>query len=146
MDREALNARWPVPSEDEIRRKLSSEAYRVTRQNGTERPFTYKDYKTTAPGLYVDVISGEPLFSSTAKYDSGTGWPSFRSPLPGSGIRERTELDGRVEVRSGGSNAHVRSRTLRMRHERPLTKRVRPPNSSATSLRTAPCPRGSATA
>ena len=60
---------------------LTSEQYRVTQQDGTERPFQNKYWDNKEPGLYVDVVSGEPLFASVDKFDSGTGWPSFTKPL-----------------------------------------------------------------
>ena len=90
--------------------RLSAEQYRVTQQNGTERPFSgaYVDNKDA--GLYVDIVSGEPLFASTDKFESGCGWPSFTRPLAAAEIVEN--LDGshgmrRVEVRSGHADSHL---------------------------------------
>ena len=90
--------------------RLSAEQYRVTQQNGTERPFSgaYVDNKDA--GLYVDIVSGEPLFASTDKFESGCGWPSFTSPLAAAEIVEHLdESHGmrRVEVRSGHADSHL---------------------------------------
>ena len=90
--------------------KLTPEQYRVTQENGTERPFTgeYTDNKT--PGIYVDVVTGEPLFTSRDKFDSGCGWPSFTRPINEAHIVERfDESHGmrRTEVRSKGGDSHL---------------------------------------
>lgn len=90
--------------------RLSAEQYRVTQQNGTERPFSgaYVDNKDA--GLYVDIVSGEPLFASTDKFESGCGWPSFTRPLAAAEIVENLdESHGmrRVEVRSGHADSHL---------------------------------------
>jgi len=69
------------PSDDELRKTLTPEQYRITQKDGTERPFDNKYWDNKEEGIYVDVVSGEPLFSSTDKYVSGTGWPSFTKPL-----------------------------------------------------------------
>ena len=82
----------------------------VTRQGGTERPFHNEYWDNHAEGIYVDVISGEPLFSSTDKYDSGTGWPSFSSPISAHNIEEKTDATlgmERTEVKSTKSDAHL---------------------------------------
>ncbi len=82
----------------------------VTRENGTERPFANEYWDNKAPGIYVDVISGEPLFSSLDKYDSGTGWPSFTRPLePGNIVTREDEslFPPRTEVRSTGADSHL---------------------------------------
>ena len=68
------------PSEKELRMKLSPIQYEVTQNEGTERPFSNESWNNKRAGIYVDVVSGEPLFSSLDKYDSGTGWPSFTKP------------------------------------------------------------------
>ncbi|QPM91554.1 peptide-methionine (R)-S-oxide reductase MsrB [Pseudooceanicola algae] len=96
-------------SDDAIAR-LTPEQYRVTQQNGTERPGTgaYNDNKQS--GLYVDVVSGEPLFASAAKYESGCGWPSFVKPVvPDNVVELRDETHGmvRVEVRSKHGDSHL---------------------------------------
>ena len=98
------------PSEDELRKRLTPLQYKVTRQNGTERAFSneYSDNKRS--GIYVDIISGEPLFSSGDKYDSGTGWPSFTRPLEPGNIVERKDrslFTARTEVRSRHADSHL---------------------------------------
>ncbi|MDK1388599.1 peptide-methionine (R)-S-oxide reductase MsrB [Sinorhizobium sp. 8-89] len=95
---------------DEAVRKLTPEQYRVTQQNGTERPFTgeYTDNKT--PGIYVDIVSGEPLFASADKFDSGCGWPSFTKPIVPANVNElRDNSHGmiRTEVRSVHGDSHL---------------------------------------
>ena len=92
----------------ELRRKLTKEQYYVTKQNGTEAPFRNEYWDNKKPGIYVDVISGEPLFSSLDKFDSGTGWPSFTKPLAKENVVEKTDSSHgmtRVEVRSTKSDA-----------------------------------------
>jgi len=90
--------------------KLTPEQYRVTQQNGTERPFSgvYTDNK--AQGIYVDVVSGEPLFASGDKFDSGCGWPSFTKPIVPANITERHDSSHgmrRTEVRSAHADSHL---------------------------------------
>ena len=94
----------------DLRRRLTKEQYHVTKENGTEAPFRNEYWDNKKAGIYVDVISGEPLFSSLDKFDSGTGWPSFTRPLAKENVVEKT--DGtlgmtRVEVRSTKSDAHL---------------------------------------
>ncbi len=101
---------YPVPDEAELRRRLTPQQYRVVRENGTEPPFDnrYWDYKKV--GIYVDIVSGEPLFSSTDKFDSGTGWPSFTRALsPAHVVELRDSSFGivRTEVRSKQGNSHL---------------------------------------
>lgn len=82
----------------------------VTQKNGTEPPFANAYWDNHAEGIYVDVQSGEPLFSSTDKFDSGTGWPSFTKPLKAENIRENTDVSfgmTRTEVRSAGGDSHL---------------------------------------
>jgi peptide-methionine (R)-S-oxide reductase len=89
---------------------LSPEQYQVTQKNGTERPFTGEYWDNHEPGIYVDVVSGEPLFSSLDKFDSGTGWPSFTRPLEPANIKTKTDrLLGysRTEVRSAAADSHL---------------------------------------
>jgi peptide methionine sulfoxide reductase msrA/msrB len=98
------------PSQDELKKKLTPEQYAVTQQCGTEPPFRNAYWNEKRPGLYVDVVSGEPLFSSLDKFDSGTGWPSFTKPLDGTEIPEvKDESHGmvRVEVRSKQADSHL---------------------------------------
>ncbi|MEY9626230.1 peptide-methionine (R)-S-oxide reductase MsrB [Sinorhizobium fredii] len=95
---------------DEAVRKLTPEQFRVTQQNGTERPFTgeYNDNKN--PGIYVDIVSGEPLFASADKFDSGCGWPSFTKPIVSANVNElRDNSHGmiRTEVRSVHGDSHL---------------------------------------
>ncbi len=97
-------------SDDELRAKLSPTQYEVVRKNGTERPFENAYWNNKQPGIYVDVVSGEPLFSSTDKFDSGTGWPSFTRPLLKERVVEKTDRSygmKRVEVRSKGADSHL---------------------------------------
>jgi methionine-R-sulfoxide reductase len=94
----------------ELKRKLSAEQFKVTQKNGTEQPFKNTYWNNYKPGLYVDVVSGEPLFSSLDKYDSGTGWPSFTRPVRNSGIIEKQDNEYgmvRIEVRSGYADSHL---------------------------------------
>jgi peptide-methionine (R)-S-oxide reductase len=88
---------------------LTSEQYRVTQQDGTERPFQDEYWDNKEPGLYVDVVSGEPLFASVNKFDSGSGWPSFTKPLGPENVVENTDsIHGmtRTEVRSRHGDSH----------------------------------------
>ncbi len=96
-------------SEDAIA-KLTSEQFRVTQENGTERPYTGEYYKNKEPGIYVDIVSGEPLFVSSDKYDSHSGWPSFTKPIVSENVVEiRDESHGmvRTEVRSAHGDSHL---------------------------------------
>jgi peptide-methionine (R)-S-oxide reductase len=89
---------------------LSPDQYRVTQQDGTERPFTGEYLDNKEPGIYVDVVSGEPLFASTAKFDSGSGWPSFTRPISeGFVVEDRDSSHGmiRSEVRSAHGDSHL---------------------------------------
>jgi peptide-methionine (R)-S-oxide reductase len=91
-------------------RKLTPEQYRVTQENGTERPFTGEYHDNKEPGIYVDIISGEPLFASGDKFDSGSGWPSFTKPIEAANVNElRDDSHGmtRTEVRSVHGNNHL---------------------------------------
>lgn len=97
-------------TKEELKKRLSPMEYAVTQENATERPFTgeYDDFYEK--GIYVDVISGEPLFSSTAKYDAGCGWPSFTQPIARKEIKEKADFSHgmhRVEVRSKETDAHL---------------------------------------
>src|ERR1700740_402257 len=83
--------------------RLSREQFRVTQQNGTERPFENAYWDQDEPGIYVDIVSGEPLFSSLDKFDSGCGWPSFTKPVDPENVEERSDNTHgmiRTEVRS----------------------------------------------
>jgi methionine-R-sulfoxide reductase len=94
----------------ELAQKLTPLQYRVTQKEGTEPPFQNEYWDNKAPGIYVDVVSGEVLFSSHDKYDSGTGWPSFTRPLEESNIVTRSDrslLMPRTEVRSREGDSHL---------------------------------------
>jgi len=97
-------------TKDELKEVLTKEQYYVTKKNGTERAFTGPYWDNHEEGLYVDVISGEPLFSSKDKFESGTGWPSFTKPVADKGIVEKKDFGLgmlRTEVRSQSGNAHL---------------------------------------
>ena len=98
------------PSESELRKKLTPLQYEVTQNEGTERPFSNEYWNNKKPGIYVDVVSGEALFSSLDKYDSGTGWPSFSRPLEPDNLTTHTDYKlfmARTEVRSKQANSHL---------------------------------------
>jgi len=98
------------PSDEELRRRLTPMQFKVTRQDGTEPPFNNEYHNNHEPGIYVDIVSGEPLFSSTDKFDSGTGWPSFTRPLEPGNIVEKTDRGFfmvRTEVRSKHADSHL---------------------------------------
>ncbi|OBF25365.1 peptide-methionine (R)-S-oxide reductase MsrB [Mycobacterium sp. ACS4331] len=89
---------------------LSPEQYQVTQRNGTERPFTGEYWDHHEPGIYVDIVSGEPLFSSLDKFDSGCGWPSFTRPVAADNIIEKRDFSHlmiRTEVRSAHGDSHL---------------------------------------
>ncbi len=97
-------------SQNELKQKLTQEQYYVTCQDGTEPPFHNAYWNNHAEGIYVDVISGEPLFSSKDKFDSGTGWPSFTKPISEAAVKEKTDSSlgmDRSEVRGAKSDAHL---------------------------------------
>ena len=99
-----------LPGDAELRERLTPMQYKVTRQDGTEPPFRNEYWDNERPGIYVDVVSGEPLFSSTDKFKSGTGWPSFTRPLVDANIAEATDHKlgyPRTEVRSKGADSHL---------------------------------------
>jgi methionine-R-sulfoxide reductase len=101
---------YSKPSDAELREKLSPEQYKVTQQEGTERPFANAYWNNKQAGIYVDVVSGEPLFSSLDKYDSGTGWPSFTQPLEPENIATHTDRKlfmTRTEARSKHGDSHL---------------------------------------
>jgi peptide-methionine (R)-S-oxide reductase len=90
--------------------KLTPEQYRVTQQNGTEAPFSGEYVNNKAAGIYVDVVSGEPLFASTDKFDSGSGWPSFTRPIENEHVVEHFDDSHgmrRTEVRSSRGDCHL---------------------------------------
>jgi peptide-methionine (R)-S-oxide reductase len=90
--------------------RLSPEQYRVTQQNATEAPGTGAYLKNKEPGIYVDIVSGEPLFASSDKYDSGCGWPSFTKPIEPANVAELQDTSHgmvRTEVRSAHGDSHL---------------------------------------
>lgn len=99
------------PSQDELKKRLSPIQFEVTQNNGTERPFQNEYWDLKKDGIYVDIVSGEPLFSSLDKYDSGTGWPSFTKPLKPENIVLKEDrhflLMVRTEVRSKNADSHL---------------------------------------
>ena len=106
---EQVNTKSDLYTEQELRKKLNPEQYRVVRENGTEPAFQNEYWDNKKPGIYVDIVSGEPLFSSTEKFDSGTGWPSFTIPLARKGtkyVKDRSFGMERVEVRSNSADSH----------------------------------------
>ena len=88
-----------VPSKEVLKARLTPLQYEVTQNNGTEPPFKNAYWNNKKPGIYVDIVSGEPLFSSKDKFDSGTGWPSFTKPLLRENVLE-VPKDGSIDVRS----------------------------------------------
>jgi peptide-methionine (R)-S-oxide reductase len=112
--------------------KLSPEQYRVTQCSGTERPFENQYWDNKEPGIYVDVVSGEPLFASTDKFDSHTGWPSFTRPIETDNvveIHDNSHGMSRVEVRSANGDSHLghvfdRNEVHSMTHSKLLPKFV----------------------
>jgi methionine-R-sulfoxide reductase len=98
------------PSAEELKKKLTPEQYHVTQQCGTEPPFRNEYWDNHRAGIYVDVVSGEPLFTSLDKFDSGSGWPSFTKPIENGHINEKTDRTigmERTEVRGGKSDSHL---------------------------------------
>jgi methionine-R-sulfoxide reductase len=98
------------PTDDELKQSLTPLQYKVTQQEGTEPPYRNEYWDKKEPGIYVDVVSGEPLFSSLDKYDSGTGWPSFTRPIEPDRLTEREDrslMMPRTEVRSRQADSHL---------------------------------------
>ena len=109
----AKDADWqtcPIPTNEELRAQLGEERYKVVRESGTEAPFLNPYWNNKRPGLYVDVVTGEPLFTSIDKFESKSGWPSFTKPLAPDRVTTRTDAShgmARTEVRAGRSDAHL---------------------------------------
>ena len=98
------------PSDAELKKALTPVQYQVTQHEGTERPFQNEYWNNHEAGIYVDIVSGEPLFSSLDKYDSGTGWPSFTKPLELTNVKTKTDRSlfmERTEVRSAHADSHL---------------------------------------
>lgn len=105
-----LSDDYEKPDPEALKRRLDEEQYRVTQACGTEPPFDNAYWNNHREGIYVDVVSGEPLFSSLDKFDSGTGWPSFTRPLMADNVREHRDLSWmmvRTEVRSSHADSHL---------------------------------------
>ncbi len=101
---------YTKPSDAELRKRLTAEQYDVTQHAATESPFHNQYWDNHAAGIYVDIVSGEPLFSSLDKFESGTGWPSFTRPLVASNIKKADDRSlgmDRTEVRSAHANSHL---------------------------------------
>src|SRR3954462_4048766 len=106
----AARRTYVKPNESDLKKELSPLQYEVTQHEATETPFRNQYWDNHEPGIYVDIVSGEPLFSSLDKYDSGTGWPSFTRPLDASNIRTKSDrILGyeRTEVRSAHADSHL---------------------------------------
>ncbi len=104
------NSDYKKPDAVELKKKLTPEQFAVTQQAATEPAFHNKYWDNHAPGIYVDVVSGQPLFSSLDKFDSGCGWPSFTEPLSGTDVVERADNSfgmERTEVRSSVADSHL---------------------------------------
>ena len=107
---EKMNPTKEVPTDAELRKQLTKDQYNVTRGCGTETPFHNAYWDNHRPGIYVDIITGEPLFSSLDKFDSGTGWPSFTKPISADKVTEKKDSSygmERTEVRSMTSESHL---------------------------------------
>lgn len=101
---------YPKPDEESLKKKLTPLQYDVTQKEGTEPPYRNEYWDNKREGIYVDIVSGEPLFSSLDKYDSGTGWPSFTKPLEPANIKEKEDrrlFSSRTEVRSRQGDSHL---------------------------------------
>src|SRR6059036_486429 len=101
---------YTKPNDAELHRTLTKEQYEVTQHEATEPPFHNEYWDNHRPGIYVDVVSGEPLFSSLDKFESGTGWPSFTRPLEASNVTDKTDRSlfmVRTEVRSAHADSHL---------------------------------------
>jgi methionine-R-sulfoxide reductase len=106
----AANQPSTKPSADELKKKLTPEQYHVTQQCGTEPPFRNEYWDNRRAGIYVDVVSGEPLFTSLDKFDSGSGWPSFTKPIDKQNVAEKSDRAfgmERTEVRSSKGDSHL---------------------------------------
>ena len=107
---EKMNPTKAIPTEAELRTKLTKDQYHVTQECGTETPFQNAYWDNHKAGIYVDIITGEPLFTSLDKFDSGTGWPSFTKPISKERVVEKRDSSfgmERTEVRSSKSNSHL---------------------------------------
>ena len=102
--------KYRKPPREELRKKLTPEQFYITQENGTERPFQNEYWDNTKEGIYVDIVSGEPLFSSLDQYDAGCGWPSFTKPIDKEYVQFRKDTSHgiiRTEVRSTSADSHL---------------------------------------
>jgi methionine-R-sulfoxide reductase len=102
--------KYVKPSREDLIERLSPIEYKVTQENSTERPFTHEYNENNEDGIYVDIVSGEPLFSSNDKFDAGCGWPSFTKPVEDENVIEKKDISHgmtRVEVRSKYGDSHL---------------------------------------
>ena len=105
-----MGSKYTRPSDEELKSRLTPLQYEVTQQEGTERPFQNAYHDEKREGIYVDIVSGEPLFSSTDKFDSGTGWPSFYAPLAEDAVdthEDNSLFMRRTEVLCAACDAHL---------------------------------------
>lgn len=103
-------SKWQRPSDEQIKKMLTKEQYEVTQNDDTEYAFRNAYWDNKKEGIYVDIVSGEPLFSSTDKFKSGTGWPSFTKPLLAAQVVEKSDWSwgmNRTEVRSRNADSHL---------------------------------------
>lgn len=101
---------YKKPLQEEVKKKLNLTQYKVTQENGTEAPFNNEFWNHFVEGIYVDVVTGEPLFSSLDKFDSSCGWPSFTKPLEKDNVKEKADFSynmHRIEVRSKQGDSHL---------------------------------------
>jgi len=107
---EKMNPTKPVPTDAELKSQLTKDQYHITRECGTETPFHNAYWDNHEPGIYVDIVTGEPLFSSLDKFDSGTGWPSFTKPISPDKVTEKRDSSfgmESTEVRGKASDSHL---------------------------------------
>lgn len=110
MDREIVPTKYNKPSKEDIRKKLNQDQFRITQKAGTETPFMNEYWSETRLGIYVDIVSDEPLFFSKDKFDSGCGWPSFSKPIEESLVQTKNDMAhgmNRTEVRSKTADSHL---------------------------------------
>ena len=108
--KQPLDAKFTKPPKNELKKQLTSLQYRVTQENGTEPPYINDYWNNKKQGIYVDIVSGEPLFSSQDKFKSGTGWPSFTKPLVSNNITTKKDTSlgmSRIEVKSRNASSHL---------------------------------------
>ncbi|TAN45079.1 MAG: peptide-methionine (S)-S-oxide reductase [Nitrospirae bacterium] len=108
--KQPVKKKYAKPQKDEVKKKLTSTQYKVTQECATENPFDNEYWNNKREGIYVDIVSGEPLFSSTDKFDSGTGWPSFMKPIDPANIVQKEDKSygmNRTEVKSKHGDSHL---------------------------------------